>query len=166
MELAPSEKPAELDRLITQAARKGILDLAAMERTLHRHSGRPGIGKLAKALGAYRPHPDHRSELERAFYDLISGTDIPEPLCNVTIDGWELDFYWPQHHLAVELDGRPYHLAVRDQEKDKYKDGKLLLLGINVLRITELRLSLEPEAVRSDVRALTPRANPPRRSGW
>lgn len=57
--------------------------------------------------------------------------------------------------LAVELDGRSYHVAARDLEKDKFKDAKLLLLGISVLRITDRRLELEPGAVQRDVQALT-----------
>ena len=80
---------------------------------------------------------------------------IPPPLRNVFIDGWELDCYWPEHRLVVELDGRPYHVAVRDMERDKRKDAKLLRAGIAVMRITDLRLELEPQAVLDDVRALT-----------
>ncbi len=71
------------------------------------------------------------------------------------IAGCEVDFHWPQAKLVVELDGRPYHIAVRDTERDKLKDGKLLLLGISTLRITDLRITLEPEAVLQDVLDLT-----------
>jgi very-short-patch-repair endonuclease len=103
----------------------------------------------------YRPHPDRKSELEDAFDALIAGTDVPPPRRNVTIDGWEVDCYWPEHRLAVELDGRPYHVAVRDMERDKRKDAKLLRVGISVMRITGLRMELEPQVVLADVRALT-----------
>jgi very-short-patch-repair endonuclease len=155
IELAPQEKPNELDRLITQAVRKRVLNVTAVEQALSRNPRRPGCAKLGRALRGYRPHPDHKSGLERAFAELLKGTDVPEPLRNVTVDGWELDFYWPAHNLAVELDGRPYHLAVKDIEKDKYKDAKLLLLGIHVLRITDFRFDVEPQAVLADVLALT-----------
>jgi very-short-patch-repair endonuclease len=155
IELAPEERPDELDRLITQAVRKRILRVTAVEQALSDNRRHPGCAKLGRAFRGYRPHPDHKSGLERAFAELIRGTDVPEPLRNVTVDGWELDFYWPAQKLAVELDGRPYHVAVKDLEKDKYKDAKLLLLGIHVLRITEFRLDVEPRAVLSDVLALT-----------
>jgi very-short-patch-repair endonuclease len=154
IELAPSETLRELDRLITQAIRKRVLDLTAIEEALAKHARRPGIGKLKQALRDYRPHHDHKSSLEAAFNELITGTDIPPPRRNVHIDGWELDCYWPEHKLAVELDGRSYHTAIRDMEKDRIKDAKLLVLGIRVLRITELRLTLDPRGVLRDVRAL------------
>ncbi len=155
LELASRERPAELDRLITEGIRKRVLDLAEMEDTLARHPRSPGMSRLTQALRAYRPTPRRASSLETAFDALIADTDIPPPLRNVIVEGWELDCYWPHVRLAVELDGRPYHVAVRDLEKDRYKDGKLLLLGIRVLRITDRRLELEPLAVLRDVRALT-----------
>jgi very-short-patch-repair endonuclease len=73
----------------------------------------------------------------------------------VIVHGWELDCYWPEVGLAVELDGRPYHVAVRDMERDKREDASLLRRGINVLRITDLRLELDARGVLEDVRALT-----------
>ena len=155
IELAPHETLAELDRLITAAVRKRLLNLRAMETALARHARQPGVAKLKRGLRDYRPRPEDKSGLERAFAELIADTDVPPPLRNVIIAGWEVDFYFPVARLAVELDGRPYHTAVRDTERDKLKDGKLLLIGIRTLRITELRMALEPEAVLRDVLGLT-----------
>jgi very-short-patch-repair endonuclease len=67
---------------------------------------------------------------------------------------WELDCYWPDHGLVVELDGRPYHIAVRDMEKDKFKDGKLLRKGIQTLRVTDFRMEYDTPGVLDDVRAV------------
>jgi very-short-patch-repair endonuclease len=155
IELAPVEKRSELDRLITQCVRKRILDLRAIEGALARHTRRPGVAKLKQALRAYRPHRDRHSDLERTFDKLIKGTAVPPPQTNIVLDGWELDCYWPEAGLVVELDGRDYHTAVRDMEKDKLKDSRLLLKGIRTMRVTELRLELEPHRVLADVIALT-----------
>ncbi len=133
--------------------RKRVLDLAAVEAALQRHARRPGVANLKQAIRDYRPHRDRKSDLERAFDRLLAGTDIPEPQRNVIVGGWEIDFYWPHARLAVELDGRPYHIAVRDTEKDKLKDAKLLCMKINTMRITELRFRLDPEGILADLRA-------------
>ena len=127
------------------------------ELIVHRTAHRPHPLEVVvrNGLRVSRPRPKRKSGLERAFDALIAGTEIPPPLRNVIVEGWELDCYWPEHRLAVELDGRPYHVAVRDIERDKHKDAKLLRLGIAVMRITDLRLELEPQAVLADVRALT-----------
>lgn len=154
IELAATEKLSELDRLITQAVRKRILDLEQIETALARHARRPGIAKLKQALRDYRPRRDRRSDLERAFDRLIAGTAIPPPQRNVTIDGWEIDCYWPHVRLAVELDGRSYHTAVRDIEKDKLKDAKLLSRGIRTMRITDLRMTLDSRGILRDLSSL------------
>lgn len=155
VELARREKPRELDRLITQAARTGVLDVAEVEGVLARHARRPGIVRLRRAFAAYRPGPDRKSELEHAFDRLLAQhPDIPPPLRNVTIDGWEIDCYWPRQRLALELDGRPYHVAVADMEKDRVKDARLLAMDIRPMRITDRRLELDARGALRDLRAL------------
>ncbi len=149
IELAPQETERELDRLITACVRKNILDLAEVRRAL---DGRRGAAKLRAALAAYLPKPDRKSSLEVAFDEFLAEhPEIPEPERNVHIDGWEIDCYWPGHRLAVELDGRPYHVAVKDIERDRYKDAKLLLKRIRVLRITDTRFELDRQGVFDDL---------------
>lgn len=67
IELATRETPAELDRLITQAVRKQVLDPTAVELVLERRPRRPGVAKLKRAFSAYRPRRDRKSDLERAL---------------------------------------------------------------------------------------------------
>jgi very-short-patch-repair endonuclease len=155
IEQAQRESRSELDRLITEAVRKRILDLPATEAALERHARRPGVANLKHALRHYRRRADRKSDLERAFDRLLAGTDIPQPQRNVNVDGWEIDCYWPAVRLAVELDGRPYHVAVRDLERDRLKDAKLLRNGIKTLRVTDMRFRLDPAGVLADVRGLT-----------
>ena len=106
IELANSEPQAELERLITEAIRRRLINLPAWQQALHEHQRRPGMAKLKRALRDYRPRPDRKSDLERAFDRLIKDTDIPPPERNVYIAGWEIDCYWPEFKLVVELDGR------------------------------------------------------------
>jgi very-short-patch-repair endonuclease len=154
VELAPSEPAGELDRLITVAVRKGVLDLAKMQLALARPARRPGLAKLRTALREYLPKPNRKSALEVAFDDLLAQhPEIPQPERNVHIDGWEIDCYWPEQRLAVELDGRPYHVAVKDIERDRQKDAKLLGLGIRVMRITDARFEYDPLGALGDLLA-------------
>jgi very-short-patch-repair endonuclease len=155
IEVAASETDRELERLITQAVRKRLLDVAAVERALDRHARRPGVGRLKQALGAYRPQPDRTSQLERAFDAwLLRHPEIPEPLRNVHIDGWEIDCWWPEQKVALELDGRPYHVSVKDMERDRIKDTKLQLTGIRPMRVTDSRWEYDRRGVYDDLRKL------------
>ncbi|MGZ4191682.1 MAG: hypothetical protein ACXVRW_04430 [Solirubrobacteraceae bacterium] len=155
IELAPRETPAELDRLITQAVRKRLLDPPEMEATLQRHARRPGLARLKAALHAYRPRPDRTSELERAFDAwLLEHPEIPQPLRNVHVGGWEIDCWWPEQRVALELDGRAYHVAAGEMERDRVKDTSLQVLGIRVMRVTGDRWDLDRPGVHADLRAL------------
>lgn len=155
VECAAHEKPDELDRLITEAARRSLIDPAAVEATLQRHARRPGIARLRVAIDRYRPQPDRKSELERAFDRwLTTHPEIPEPQRNVHIGGWEIDCWWPQHRVALELDGRPYHVTVRDMDRDRLKDVKLQRLGIRPMRVTDARFARDAAGVHADLTAL------------
>jgi hypothetical protein len=135
--------------------RKRFLNLDDMRLALARHARRPGIRKLKAALAAYLPTEDRKSGLERDFDAFLAEhPEIPPPQRNVYVDGWEIDCYWPEYKLALELDGRPYHVAVRDMEKDRYKDGKLLIVGIRTLRITDTRFNHDQAGVYNDLISL------------
>lgn len=152
VELAPRETDAELDRLVTAAARRGLLHPDAMEATLTRHARRPGVGRVRQALGRYLPQPDRASNLERAFDSwLLDHPEIPQPLRNVHIAGWEVDCWWPQQQVALELDGRAYHLTVKDMDRDRLKDTKLQLRGIRVIRVTDDRWEHDRPGVHADL---------------
>jgi hypothetical protein len=166
IEVAPTATKKELDDYITIAARKNILDVRAVEQALVRHARRPGVAKVKEAFAAYRPRPDRKSGLEREFdEELENHPDIPRPQRNVILLGrWEADCYWPEHRLVVELDGRPYHIAIREIEKDKYRDGQLLVVAnIRTLRITDTRwrrplIARAPAATTSRLEGANPRA--------
>ncbi len=159
VELAPRETPAELARLITTAVQKSLLPLhradgrERLEATLARHEGYPGMRRLTAALAAYRRTTSHKSGLELAFDNLLAPhPEIPDPQRNIYIDHWEIDRFWPAHNLAVELDGRPYHLAAADMERDRIKDAALLRRGITPLRFTDFRVEHDAPGILADMR--------------
>ena len=162
IELSPRETPAELERLVTEAVRRRLLRLdaadgrASVDEALLRHARYPGISNLTAVLAAYRRTEDHKSQLEAAFDDILAQhPDIPKPQRNVHIGIWEIDRYWPEHHLAVELDGRAYHIAVKDMERDRTKDAALQKLGVTPLRFTDFRVEHDVPGILGDVRHFT-----------
>ncbi|MGZ4244921.1 MAG: type IV toxin-antitoxin system AbiEi family antitoxin domain-containing protein [Solirubrobacteraceae bacterium] len=159
IELAPHETPAELARLVTLAVRRRLLRPDArdgrltLEEVLARHRRWPGMAKLAAVLAAYRRTEDHKSQLELAFDRLLAQhPDIPPPQRNIHIDHWEIDRFWPVRRLAVELDGRPYHVAVNDMERDRIKDAALQKVGVIPLRITDFRFAHDVPGILTDLR--------------
>jgi hypothetical protein len=155
VELTPRETPDELRRLITEMARRRLLDPQRVEPTLARHARAPGVGELRAALAAYRPTPADKSGFEREFADWIT-TDprIPPPERNVYLDGWELDFYWSDQGVVVETDGERYHMLPEDRERDYRKDAWLQRRHIAILRVGEFRFEHDREGVLDDLLGL------------
>jgi predicted transcriptional regulator of viral defense system len=118
-------------------------------------STRPGARTLRAIL-----HHDHgitRSEAERRLQDLIARAGIPRPHTNVHLAGWEIDCYWPDLAVAVELDSLTAHATPRAFQNDRTKQAALNDAGIQLLRITPWETKHTPEAtVARLARATTP----------
>jgi very-short-patch-repair endonuclease len=82
--------------------------------------------------------PRTRSQLERAFHDLILRSRLPMPLFNssLRVGGvvWEVDAHWPDFLLAVELDSR-FHERSTTLAKDIRKDEAFESAGWELLRL-------------------------------
>jgi hypothetical protein len=124
----------------------------ALEAALQRHEGFPGMTRLRPVLAAYRRTEDHKSMLELAFDEFLGRhPEIPSPARNIHIDGWEIDRCWPERRLVVELDGRPYHVAAQDMEKDRIKDAALQRLGYSPIRFTDFRFEHDLPGILQDL---------------
>jgi Protein of unknown function (DUF559) len=141
-----------LHRLIENAVRRNLLDIHDLAETLERNTRRPGTVQVHKTCEEYLPHLDRKSGLERAFDRwLAKHPEIPLPRRNIKLGFWEIDCYWPEHRLALELDGRPYHTVVEDIERDRRKDAWLQVHGNLVLRVTDSRFRRDKPGVYRDL---------------
>ena len=77
---------------------------------------------------------------EAAFRDRFhERAGNPEPLVNVHLNGYEVDFHWPQLRLALEIDGSG-HERKRTQNEDEIKERAWREAGYEVLRDPQLAL--------------------------
>jgi very-short-patch-repair endonuclease len=95
-----------------------------------------------------------RSEAEERLRQLCKAAQLPMPRTNARVAGWEVDAYWPEHKLIVEVDGYRYHRTRRRFESDRRKDAALTVAGYRVIRITWRRLRDEPLSVSAQLGAL------------
>jgi hypothetical protein len=143
-----------LRRAVEQADRSGVLNFGALRHAIERMPARKGTAKLRTILADYTGPVLTRSELERRFLELVEAAGLPKPLVNVKVAGFEVDFYWPQWRLVVELDSRAFHLDPRTFEGDRLRDARLQRARCRVLRLTDRRITGSPKAVIADIRAL------------
>jgi Transcriptional regulator, AbiEi antitoxin len=146
--------PRFLGRALDNAQRLGLLDLSGIDALVSRSRGFRGVARLRNALGIYRTPAFTRSGLERRFLALMRGAGLPVPSMNLFVEGYELDAYWPAERFAVELDTYDYHGGHAAFEADRRRQEDLKLVGIEMVRITGVRMDGEPRAVANRVRLL------------
>jgi hypothetical protein len=150
----------------------GVLSLRELERAIHRtellglatideletrfSSDRPGIGKLRDILAAGAPAPT-RSELEQRFLAFVDDYALPTPHVNEHVEGFEVDFHWPDARLVVELDGFAFHGTREAFERDRARDTALQAAGWRSVRVTHRRLTGDAEALAHQLHALVAR---------
>lgn len=137
----------QLQRAIERAEELQLFDLAAVDELLERSVGHPGHWRLRRALELYRPAPFTRSGLEDRFLELVEKAGLPKPVTGFNELGHELDVYWPEQRLVVELDLYETHGTREAFERDRLRQEDLLLDGIRMTRVTGPRLDSEPRRV-------------------
>ena len=75
-----------------------------------------------------------RSEAEERVLTLIRSARLTEPVVNARVAGYEVDFFWPQHRFALEVDGYRFHSARGAFERDRRKDNDLRRAGVRTMR--------------------------------
>jgi very-short-patch-repair endonuclease len=130
-----------------------LFDKRAIDAALDRASGRRGTGRLRRLLADIDEPPPTRSELERRFLSLVQNASLPNPITNGLVNGYEVDFHWPEAKLIVETDGRGTHATAMVFERDRRRDLDHSLAGWTVIRITWRQLQTEPERVVALLRA-------------
>jgi very-short-patch-repair endonuclease len=98
-------------------------------------------------LAADRTTTLTRSEAEEMLLALVRDADLPLPLVNQRLHGFEVGFHWPQAALVVEVDGFAFHSSRAAFERDRVRDARLQAARIEVMRVTWRQLEHEPLAV-------------------
>jgi len=135
VELSRQASEYEIRELLAESVRTAQFDPEALEAAIQRHSSRPGVRKLKRIADYYRPLPDCKSEFEREWdREHARRPEIPPCERNVKLGIWEVDCHWPEQRVALELDGRRFHSAQQDFERDRRKDTALQLLHQKPMR--------------------------------
>ena len=154
LDLAAERAPPQVENLLDRAEERKLLDLRALEPLLARTRGHPGHRRLTAALRIYRPEVrTTRSGLERGFLALVEAARLPLPATNFIVGPYEIDCYWADERFGVELDVFATHGSPLAFERDRERADDLLAIGVEITRVTDVRLEREPDAVMARVAA-------------
>jgi very-short-patch-repair endonuclease len=153
----------QLRSVLEALERRGLYIGRELDELLERTPNRKGVKAVRAVIAEMTgPAPWLQSKLEETFAELIRRSDLPDYEANVMVEGEVVDVLWRQERVIVELDGFAFHKSRARFEADRRRDAKLMVAGYRVLRITQQRLTNEPEAVLAEIRALLSAA----RAAW
>lgn len=110
----------ELERAVNDADKRDLIHGVRPLRTL--------IDRLTFRLSD--------SELEIRFPPIAHAAGLPIPLSKQWVNGFEVDFYWPDLGLIVETDGPRFHRTPSARTRDAQRDRAHVLAGMSPLRFT------------------------------
>jgi very-short-patch-repair endonuclease len=146
IDLATRLKPGPLEAAINEADKLNLTDSEELRSALPRHARRSGVPKLREVLDRHT-FTLTDSELERAFMPLARAAGLSKPLTGVVVNGFKVDFYWPDLGLVVETDGLRYHRTPAQQARDRLRDQAHVRAGLTPLRFTRAQVKFEPRHV-------------------
>jgi very-short-patch-repair endonuclease len=159
LDLASLARPPFITRCLEEWLADGVVTLGELQRTIedHRGKGRRGIGVLrrildTRVLGDAVPDSGTEGLLAKVLSD--HGIEVPRHHKVVTAGGsvYELDYAYPEHKIAIEVDGYGVHLRSRETfEHDRHRQNELEIAGWRFLRFTKPALEGEPCRVADQV---------------
>lgn len=88
-----------------------------------------------------------RSELERLFIPLARRAGLGEPQTDVWVNGFRVDFHFPDLGLIVETDGGTFHRTPFQQTRDRQREHAHLRAGMTPVRFTHAQVAYDPDDV-------------------
>ena len=140
---APRLNSKQLTRMVNDGRLSGYVHLATLADVVSRNPHHPGAN-LLRPFVEDSGNPT-RSGFEDAFKAFCASYRLPTPLINTKVNGYEVDAYFPDHNLIVELDGRRYHDDPESFEEDREQDAEQLKHGLRTVRITDERFTTGPD---------------------
>ena len=156
IDMAPRLGTRELEAAVNEADKRDVCDPEALRAALDGWAGRPGVGKLRRLLDRHT-FTLTDSELERRFLSLARAAGLPRPLTGHRLNGFKVDFYWPELGLVVETDGLRYHRTPAQQTADHRRDQAHTAAGLTPLRFTHAQVAFDRDQVRTTLGSVAAR---------
>lgn len=150
VDLASELGPVRVERAVNEADKRDLIDPETLRLRLGDYAGQPGAPLLRRVLDK-RTFRLSDSDLEIFFRPIAARAGLPPFLTKQIVNGWEVDFYWPDLGLVIETDGLRYHRTPSAQVRDAKRDRAHTIAGMTPLRFTHYEIRYEPSLVRDDL---------------
>jgi very-short-patch-repair endonuclease len=151
VDLAARLPAAALERAVNEADKRDLIDPENLRSSIQDMTWRNGVAPLRRLLDR-RTFVLTDSDLERRFLAIARAADLPLPKTGMVVNGFRVDFFWPEFALVVETDGLRYHRTAAQQGRDRYRDQVHTAAGLTTLRFTHAQVRYEVEYVAETLR--------------
>jgi very-short-patch-repair endonuclease len=150
LDLGSGSGEAVVEGMVNEADRLGLIKVDRLRTMLDDHAGQRGV-RVVRTVLDKRTFTLTDSELERLFIRLVDGAGLPLPLTRQRVNGFVVDFFWPDLGLVVETDGLRYHRTPAQQARDRLRDQTHAIAGLESLRYTHAQVRYESGYVRESL---------------
>ena len=148
IDLATFLSVPKLEAAVNAADKHDLVDPEQLRAALEARQGLRGVRALRDLLDRHTFRLT-RSKLERYFLPIVRWAGLPTPETRVWLNGYVVDFFWPDLGLVVETDGQRYHRTAISQTRDRERDQAHARAGLTQLRFSHFQVRYEPEHVAS-----------------
>jgi hypothetical protein len=147
IDLATELAPNRLERMVNEADKHDVIDPEELRKALDDYAGQRGVKPLRLLLDRLTFRLSD-TDLEVLFRPIAASAGLPTPLSKEMVNGFEVDFHWPDLGLVVETDGWRYHRTASAQTRDALRDQTHTAAGLTPLRFSHYQVAHEPQHVR------------------
>ena len=147
VDLAVSLPRGDLEAAVNAADKHELVDLESLRAALAGLGGLPGVRRLRELLDR-RTFLFTDTALERWFLPIARRAGLSTPRTQQWVNGYRVDFFWPELGLVVETDGLRYHRTAAQQTEDRRRDQAHVAAGLTQLRFSHAQVRYEPDHVR------------------
>lgn len=146
LDMATELSARQLERAVNEADKRDLIDPESLREALDDYVGQPGVKSLRDLLDSHTFRLSD-TELEVLFRPLAAAAGLPVPMTKQMVNGFEVDFFWPDLGLVVETDGWRYHRTPATQSRDALRDQIHTAAGMTPLRFSHDQVKYEPNHV-------------------
>jgi very-short-patch-repair endonuclease len=150
----------KIERMVNQADARNLLRADRLRRQLDGLTD-PGAPMLRELLDR-DAFVLTDSELERLFVPIALRAGLGKPLTQQWVNGYRVDFYWPELELVVEVDGLRYHRTPLQQRHDLEREHTLRKAGIECCRFSYWQVARDARSVEAALATFRPARTPGR----
>jgi hypothetical protein len=138
LDLADILSEWELEAAVAEAMVHSLVTVDSLKDTIDRAGRRKGVPKVLRVI---TDSPGlTRSQYERLLSKICHAAGLPQPIMNAKVHGYEVDAFFTEHGVIVEVNPFSTHGHKRAHDKDTKKIADLTAKGYRVIPFTDTQL--------------------------